>query len=295
MKRVVYTSCYVPGPWIAAHGLEPCLLPVKGLSDRESNGPVEGVCAYVRAFVSEVLADETIGAVVLTTTCDQMRRAFDWIISESRVPVFLMTIPRLQASSYNRDLYRKEVERLGRFLEDLGGHSPCRETLGQALTASCEPETHCPLASDRDKVRLALVGGPLAVQDRTLFTLVESCGGQVVLDATETGLLGQPNGQPGDSDDPWEVLIRRYFVQRWDVGRRPNGELYDWLKPQLEAVAVKGVLFRWNLWCDLWHGELACFKQHIDLPVLGIEATGNFSADQPRLLTRIGAFVEMFK
>ncbi len=293
MKRVVYTSPYVPGPLIAAHGLEPCYVTVEGGLDRDGNGPMEGVCTYAHSFIQEVLSDDACSAIVLTTTCDQMRRAADWIQSMDGPHVFLMNVPRLEASPQTIGLYREELKRLGRFLEGLGGRPPSDRKLAQALQMPPKQDIQVTIAPKQNKIPLALVGGPLPTQDRELFALVESCGGQIVLDATETGLLGQCHGDVPETSDPRDKLVQRYFVQRWDVGRRPVGDLYRWLDAHFKTAAVRGVLFRWNLWCDLWHGELACFKQHIALPVLGIEATGNMAADRSRLLTRIGAFIEM--
>ena len=83
-------------------------------------------------------------------------------------------------------------------------------------------------------VPLALVGGPLMQRDRVLFDLVEECGGRIVLDATETGQRGVrgPFDRRRLLEDPLMELAEAYF-RIPDASRRPNSELYQWLKDQL--------------------------------------------------------------
>ena len=133
MKTIIYTCPYVPAEWIAAHGLRACRL----LLDRVDCGILpsgeEGVCPYVRSFISEVTRNRDAGGVVVTTLCDQMRRAFDIIIRSCDTPAFLMNVPSTWQTPSAKKLYVDELNRLGRFLVRLGGTSPSKDTLAKIM------------------------------------------------------------------------------------------------------------------------------------------------------------------
>jgi len=76
-----------------------------------------------------------INAVVLTTTCDQMRRAAEWLALGGGPPVFLMNVPATWQTPASARLYRDELQRLGRFLVRLGGAAPSREHLADTMEA----------------------------------------------------------------------------------------------------------------------------------------------------------------
>jgi len=90
MKTIIYTCPYVPAEWIAAHGLSPRrIIPIEaGLTGTLSRA--EGVCPFVQGFINLVLTDKQFDGVVITTLCDQMRRAYDILLGKSDVPLFLM-------------------------------------------------------------------------------------------------------------------------------------------------------------------------------------------------------------
>src|SRR5512137_2960200 len=105
MKAVLYTSAYVPAEWIAAHGLDPVRLVPSDQTDVPPALNREGVCPFLRAFVSEALAYPNAAAIVLTTTCDQMRRSFDVVTHAGRAPTFLLNVPHTLQSPAARRLY----------------------------------------------------------------------------------------------------------------------------------------------------------------------------------------------
>lgn len=144
MKRVVYTSPFVPAEFIAAHGCRPDrVLPTFGKGLR---GSAEGMCPYALAFVNEVCGRSRVDSVVLTTTCDQMRRAADLIAGRSNVPIFLMNVPATWQTAMSRGLYRSELERLGRFLVGLGGKAPSLKRLSNVMAqarSDCSGPASC--------------------------------------------------------------------------------------------------------------------------------------------------------
>jgi benzoyl-CoA reductase/2-hydroxyglutaryl-CoA dehydratase subunit BcrC/BadD/HgdB len=98
-----------------------------------ASGSLEGICPYALAFVNEIIGDANASAAVLTTTCDQMRHAADLIHQKSDTPVFLMNVPATWQTAASRRLYRAEMERLGRFLVDLGGRAPSSKELARVM------------------------------------------------------------------------------------------------------------------------------------------------------------------
>jgi benzoyl-CoA reductase/2-hydroxyglutaryl-CoA dehydratase subunit BcrC/BadD/HgdB len=90
MKKAVYSCPYVPAEWIAAHGLRPSRIIPSPVSDAAR---IEGLCPYAEAFINEVTNDDDACAIIVTTLCDQMRRAYEVINAECGTSVFLMNVP----------------------------------------------------------------------------------------------------------------------------------------------------------------------------------------------------------
>lgn len=329
MKKIVYTCPYVPAEWIAAHGLRPSRVIPDTPNSACSVARAEGVCPYVRSFINEVITDKQACGVVLTTVCDQMRRAFDILVRKCELPAFLMNVPSTWQSVGVQKLYMDELKRLSRFLIQLGGKSLSLGNLAQVmleydaarasilaakghLSARQYAEAIAALGRDGPgqvasnimgpkpsitSVPLAIVGGPLMRQDFNIFDIVEQSGGYIVLDATETGERGMciPFDRRRLRDDPLMELTNAYFGGIRDASRRPNNELYKWLKHELVAKAARGIIFRRYVWCDTWHAELWRLKDWTDLPVLDIDIGGDNETYQCRTPNRIRAFLEMLQ
>jgi benzoyl-CoA reductase/2-hydroxyglutaryl-CoA dehydratase subunit BcrC/BadD/HgdB len=293
MKAVLFTSAYVPAEWIAAHGLQPVRL---APSDKAQIPPAlnrEGVCPFLRAFISDAFAYLDAAAVVMTTTCDQMRRGFDVVTRAGRTPAFLLNIPHTLQSPAARRLYAEELRRLGRFLVGLGGTPPSSEKLAQVMLDrgdSCSGRSESPHG-----VPVALVGPPLRREDSIVFDIVQECGGWVALDATESGERGQHRPFDGRAlrDDPFLELADAYLNGIADVFWRPNDCFYDWLIPRLRQRDIRAVILYRYLWCDLWHVEFERLKSRTGLPVLDLDVGGDPSPAEGRIRSRIGAFLEM--
>ena len=329
MKTIIYTCPYVPAEWIAAHSLHASRLLLDHVDSATMFIRTEGVCPFVRSFISEVMRNKGAGGVVVTTVCDQMRRAFDILVRKCELPAFLMNVPNTWQNLESQKLYIDELRRLSRFLSRLGGKSPSNNTLtkimleydaarASILTAreylSARQHAEAIAAFGRggpdqtinrgtgtepqtDGVPLAMVGGPLLRQDFDLFDMIEQSGGRIVLDATETGERGMcgPFDRRRLGDDPLMELADAYFGGIQDASRRPNSELYKWLQRELASREVKGIIFHRYLWCDMWHAELRRLKDWTDLPVLDIDTAGDNETDEYRTANRIRAFMEMLQ
>jgi len=335
MTTIVYSCPFVPAEWIAAHGVRPMRILPHAIGGAQPVGAAIGVCPYARAFVNEVCSASggdrlatglTADAVVVTTTCDQMRRTAERIAAAGCLPVFLMHVPTTWQTVTAQKIYISELKRLGRFLVRLGGQAPAKGKLADvmreqdsaraALRAArghlsarqfsealadfhrtgrtdCQsvlPQTGC------QPVPLALVGGPLLPQHFDIFDRIEAAGGQVVLDATESGerTLPAPFDRRALNDDPFLTLADAYFGSIPDAFRRPNTMLYTWLKRELAAHGVRGIIFRHYVWCDTWRAEAQRMKEWAGLPLLLIEA-GDEETINGHAASRIQSFLEMLK
>jgi benzoyl-CoA reductase/2-hydroxyglutaryl-CoA dehydratase subunit BcrC/BadD/HgdB len=260
--------------------------------------------------------------MILTTACDQMRRAADALMGSHNSRVFLFNIPATWQSTAARRVYHSELERLGGFLVSLGGHSPSEDELlgamdrfearrdrvravlqrdsfkkgAEALAryfADTEFEDACAPPAVRSGVPLALVGGPLLPAQWSLFETIERAGGRVVLNAAEPGerCLPPPLPSGGPRPSPFVALADHYFSSIVDVFSRPNSRLYDWLAVRLLDTGARGIVLWTQIGCDLWRAETATLREEFGMPVLVVEAQG-FKGGNARDLNRLAAFVE---
>jgi hypothetical protein len=275
------------------------------------------------------MGNQSAGGVILTTVCDQMRRAFDILVCNCKLPAFLMNVPSTWQNLESQKLYIQELMRLSRFLTGLGGKSPSNKALiktmleydvarvfilaareylsarqfAEAIASfgQCGPDQKISRIKkaeiQTDGIPLAIVGGPLMKKDFDLFDMIEKSGGRVVLDATETGERGMCArfDRRRIYEDPLMELANAYFSGIQDVSRRPNSELYKWLRQKLASRNVKGIIYHRYLWCDLWHAELNRLKDWINLQVLEIDTAGDNETDEYRTVNRIHAFLEMLQ
>ena len=174
-----------------------------------------------------------------------MRYAAAVIESRGNCPIFLLNVPSTWQRSEVRKLYVDELERLGRFMVQLGGNSPGNAELTQVMLAYDRARFAVQSARNKlparefadaiaavrgslpniseydpgngtpqtDGIPLAVLGGPLLEPDYTFFNLIEQAGGRVVLDATEGGerTMPRPFDQAKVASDPLQELADAYF------------------------------------------------------------------------------------
>lgn len=323
MGLIVYSCPYVPAELIVAYGLTPSrILPEStGL-----NGPIDvtaGVCPYMRGFVNTACTMSGVTGIILTTVCDQMRHAKDYIEQRTAIPSFLLNVPSTWQIPSVIKLYISELKRLGNFLETMGGKSPATDYLWRvmeeytkkreklrALRADLNAMDYSMTIAEfnrtgqimhalpgriaeENKVPVALIGGPLTIQDFNLFNLIRHSGGNVVLDGTESGERTMPapfNGRRSEKDDSLLELASCYFGHIPDAFRRPNSELYKWLKREIDCRGIKGVILVRHIWCDKWHAKVPRLREWLKIPFLDVDIDGESSAI--RTAGRIQAFME---
>ena len=284
MKRVLYVSPFIPAEWIAAHGMTPSrIVPA---ADSHAGLP-EGVCAWARNFAAAV-EREPDAAAIFTTTCDQMRRMAEVVRRRGRAATFLFNVPASWKSAQAQEMYLSELGRLGKFLVELGGTAPGNDLLTTTMLQyeDRRREMAAVRALSRENtpgIPIALVGGPLSKEHLGLFDLVESAGGFVALDATETG----ERCMPGVIDrrkaalHPMECLLDAYFRTIPDAFRRPDNALFDWLGVKIRERGIRGILLRHYTWCDIWHAQARRLKEWAEVPVVAVSCADGSDTAAP--------------
>jgi benzoyl-CoA reductase/2-hydroxyglutaryl-CoA dehydratase subunit BcrC/BadD/HgdB len=255
-----------------------------------------------------------------------MRRAPDMLGDDYPSPVFLMNVPATWQTVESQNLYLSELRRLGKFLERQGGTAPSDDCLADTMRRYDEARSALRNARGflsarrfaeaiesfhrtgqvdvgrtestpaRRGIPVALVGGALLRDHFRIFDVIESAGGNVTLDATTSGerSLLPPFDRRALKDGPLMALAHACFGGVPDAFRRPNSDLYRWLKRAFAERGVRGVIFRRYVWCDTWHGEMQRMKEWAGIPLLDIESGGEVNPDG-HLAGRIFAFIEMLE
>lgn len=291
MSRVLCSSPYIPQPWIASHGMMPVLLQPSWNGIHACVARMEGLCPYAQAWISHALADPNAAAIIVATTCDQMRRGFEVLHAHAHIPCFLCNIPSTWQTVQARRQFRDETERLGRFLEKAGGCRPSQAALREHMLRDGYPEYRAAASHHKNKIPLALTGPHGMAHDAVWLDLLDASGGAIALDCSQA---------PRPCFDrralaarPFEELTDGCLDAIQDIFQRPNSRFYQRLADALKQEAVKGLIVRRFLWCDLWHAEVARLKQWASVPVLDLEIGPQPAEDRHRLATRIQSFLEM--
>jgi len=327
--QVFYTSPWVPPEFIKAHRLEP-----RGVwfaSEANQLPLAAGVCAFAQTVV-RLAENHTDSAFIFSTHCDQLRRGFDVVAPAPPARVFLFNLPATWQTPVAERVFGSELERLGRFLVQLGGQPPtaqelaatiaryrlARSRLLEAATHS-SPRQYCEALARfhwdgtvnlsqeaptrrAGSIPLALVGGPLPSWQMHVLDAIEAAGGRVALNATEAGErslgpVSRPDqGHTADRTLPdlLQLLTRSCLDRCVDVWQRPNTRLFLWLKERLAARKVRGIVLWHFVGCDLWRAETQSLREAFGLPVLLLDAN-EAAGDALRQSTRIQAFLESLR
>ena len=326
MKIILYQCPFVPAEWIFAHGFHPMrIVPSRRIP---TGSPLikEGICSFVTAFINHLCAENSVQGIIITTSCDQMRRAAELIPELFKKPLFLMNVPSTWQTKIPVAIYKNELERLSSFLVRLGGNKTSIQKLSKVMARFEQKRTQ--LLSQRNQfsprkfsealdafqrlgtvcrpppppfiqkkgIPVALVGGSMLSAYYPIFDLIESFGGFVTLDATSTGerTLPAPFDSEKVADDPFSALVLGYFGNIPEIFQRPNSRLYDYLAGKISERGIRGIILLRHLWCDKWHAEVHRMKQFFDLPLIDIEYTEGENLPV-RTITHIQSFMEMLR
>lgn len=257
--RIAVTGPLVPCDLIRAHGFEPVAPTLRACA---SGVGAAGVCAVAQGWADAVSADgAAFSAAVLTTRCDQLRRAAEALRDRLRVPLFVMNIPVTRGTPAAERLLEDERRRMDAFLS--------RVPPGQTGSPVAEkPEQ--PHAAVPDGYRVGLFGCCVTDADRTVLAMLDEVGLRVVFDATE---------HPQES---------RPFI-----GQRPNEAFFAWLDRRGRKARLAGWVLLRQPWCDLIHAEVFRLKRETGLPWLVLETGARPTL--AALRTRAEAFAELLE
>jgi benzoyl-CoA reductase/2-hydroxyglutaryl-CoA dehydratase subunit BcrC/BadD/HgdB len=289
-------------------------------------GSLAGICPYAGALLEGRTAEDGADALVVASTCDQIRRMAERIGSRGGRPVFLLNVPATWESPAAFRLYVDELLRMGRFLAGLGGAGPSPDRLREAMAAwasfrervraaagilRAAESVRALSAADpawipgggaalpvtgRRRIPLAVVGGPWMRSDLWILDLLEDRGGAVVVDGTDTGSRTFPArfDRRRMGEDPFLELAGAYFGAIPDAFRRPDDPLYAWLRRETAAGGVRGVVLKRYVWCDLWAASAARIREATGLPVLDLD-TGGDEEPGGRVAQHVTAFLETLR
>lgn len=134
--QALYSSPLIPPEWLAAHGWTPCRWQPAPTAEAASAGACPFAWAWMQAAERQTACHAPeAGCLILTTECDMMRRGADEFAERLQRPVFLFNVPATAEGDISDEIYRAELERLGRFLVRLGGAQPDLATLSETITA----------------------------------------------------------------------------------------------------------------------------------------------------------------
>lgn len=286
MKKILYSSQYIPPAWIEAHGLESVKIFPCSEGQLESEG--EGICSYAELMRQNVLSTECEG-VIFTTRCDQMRRISE-ICRLSGKKIFLMNIPSTWQNPVSLDIYKDELMRLSSFLTKISGATLSMGKLKKSINKLQEVNE----VNKRGK-NIALMGGPLVDKDSELIKIIERNSANIALDATELGGMSVPGINLKNLEkDHLAELANAYFANMPDIAKRPNTQFYEKAQQIIKERNIEGIIVRTYPWCDIWHAEIPRIKETFDLPMLNYTVDVNtLPTHDSRLKTRLCAFFEM--
>jgi len=286
----VFSSPWVPSPIIEACAFRP--VPVYDSTDlpkvSSETAFKEGRCPWSHIF-AQYAADRDFDAIILTTTCDQMRRSAEAISADTSTPVFVMTVPSTASASALR-LYNMEITRLSAFLSRISGTAATSTTLCEAIKRSRPPTS---LRRDGN-IPICLLGSHLPIPFDDLDAIIGRTGGYIAVNGLETADRCTPDLSKfragGGPDEIIAYIADAYFNSIRDVFRRPNSDFYRWIALQIKKEMPKGILLVRNSWCDQWAIEAIRLRNWSKLPTLELEFTSN--AISMSAISRTEAFME---
>lgn len=218
-------SDHVPDNWFTAH-------PVRVIRRPDSTAftpdPVSaGICAQI-AYLPALL--KCVDGIVLSTCCDQQRRAAEWLANAEQV--FLVNVP----STANAERLRAyEKVRLARWLDALCLRMPLDADV-EEMSLPCEEQ---PLTGPR----IGVVGGHFLGSIPQTAAFFKAKGLSLAWWGCEGGqCLG-------------------------NVYARPNHAFYQTVQAFVQGEQLSGLVVVHTTWCDVWRLAAARLREVLAVPV----------------------------
>lgn len=225
LKTLAVLSDHIPDAWFSAHPVQ--VMRRLDYAALDATPVCAGVCAQV-SYLPAVLA--RVDGLVLSTCCDQMRRAAEWLDDPSRV--FLMNLPTTRTADA---LLAYEQERLSRWLDSLGAR-PSRATI--------VPEVPPPVLDGVCALpRIGVVGGHFLGSSTQADAFFRAHGLACVAWGCEGGhCIG-------------------------NVYARPNEAFYQAVQQRVQEAGLSGLVVVHTTWCDLWRLAAVRLRDVLPIPV----------------------------
>jgi hypothetical protein len=281
-RRVLYSSPFIPAEWIAAHGFVPSRYQPETGEAKPGLPSAMGVCPYAQSFLGAA-AQHDFATVVFTTSCDQMRRAADCLVSRVGGEPFVFNVPATWQSTTAREMLIAEM---------LAIHycSDRAETLAvlEGLTAEAEIRAaRCAGVLAPEAIRVFWVN---PVADLRVMNLLEECGGRIT--GTDYMFRHALNEIPEDQP-PLEALAQMALADPM-VGSaqdRAGQVISDLQRCRAQAVVVSRIPGASHCARE---GEIIRdrVQNELGLPTLELEVPPLADALRPALRSRLQALVE---
>ncbi len=226
-----------------------------------------GMCGTL-AFLPALLAQ--VDGLVLTTSCDQLRHAAEWLNDDARV--FLFNFP----STIHQDrLLKAEKARLVKWVAQLpqaaGRLIPCSEAGRDARTQGRQDARR---EDNEATLSIGVLGGHFCGNQQSVVRFFENRGVRISLWGCEGG------------------------ERVGDVFQRPNTAFYGQVQAKISERHLDGLIVVRTTWCDVW--RLACVRLHevVKVPVLEWVMDGQCqgqSFPDGASTTRLEAFCELVR
>jgi hypothetical protein len=265
VKTIAVLSHAIPDEWFK--GLEVALVRDTECA-RHAPVPLRaGVCGTL-AFLPALLAE--VDGMVLTTSCDQMRRAAEWLNDDTRV--FLFNLP---STLQQERLLEAEKTRLLKWAAQLpltcSSVKRGREAGVDVRTAGRQDARR---ENNKETLSIGVIGGHFCGAQQSVVRFFEERGICI-------SLWGCENGE-------WVG----------DVFQRPNILFYDQVQAVIAERHLDGILVVRTTWCDVW--RLASVRLHevVKVPILewvmDSQCQGQSFPDGSST-TRLEAFCELLR
>lgn len=329
-RNIGWLCSYVPVELFSAAGLAPArLFPEPETEDMTGAALPANYCVFLRGVMNSALSGrfKDLGGIVLTNSCDCMRRLYDvWLHHLDTPFVHMLEIPH-QRNQGGVEYFAERLKVLKSDLESVfqtditdlklqgaieqrnarrqsmlslfdGQKQNPPQAKGVDLQAACLSETsNHAIPSDflppqNHGPRILLLGQAL---DRpNVFRMIENAGANAVAFDSCLGLK-QYEDPVSNHADPILALAERYLL-RPACPRMPGyGERLERLGRLVDDFAINGVIQASSKFCDFGLFEtpqVADFLKDIGMPFLALEHDYYWS-DAGRAQVRVEAFLEM--
>lgn len=171
------------------------------------------------------------------------------------------------------------------------GFLPKEEYLTMLEDLSCRLKSAKGVQSDT-KIRLLVTGSELDNPD--LFALIESCGGDVVIDDLCTGSKTFWNLVEEDCPDSLEALVRAYLLRPSCPRMSMPNERREHLRSLIKEFSVQGVVHQSIKFCKLYEEDCITIREEmktLGVPMLSLSREYVMSGSG-QFKTRLEAFLE---